>query len=135
MPEADAVFFDSNILLYFFSKDDLRNRRAKDLLSLGGHVSVQVLNEVTSVARKKFHISWANITDMVTLISQMCEIHPLTVNDHTQARRIAERYQLHIYDAQIIASAKAADCTIVYTEDMQHSLMIENQITIINPFL
>jgi predicted nucleic acid-binding protein len=45
------------------------------------------------------------------------------------------KYSLQVFDSKIIASALHADCTILYSEDMQHGLVIENKLTIINPFL
>jgi len=34
----------------------------------------------------------------------------------------------------ILATALENGCNIVFSEDMQHNQMIENQLTIINPF-
>ncbi len=49
-----AVFFDTNVLVYIASADPLRSARAGALLREGGVVSVQVLNELVSVLRRKF---------------------------------------------------------------------------------
>jgi len=46
-------FFDTNILVYAFLDTDRRDV-ALDLLAEGGVISVQVLNEFTNVARKKW---------------------------------------------------------------------------------
>jgi predicted nucleic acid-binding protein len=50
------AFFDTNVLIYSLGKDR-RGRRAEQLLSQGGVVSVQVLNEFTDVARRKIRMS------------------------------------------------------------------------------
>ena len=47
-----SAFFDSNILIYAFSTD-ARRGRALAAIAGGGVISVQVLNEFTSVLRKK----------------------------------------------------------------------------------
>jgi predicted nucleic acid-binding protein len=47
------VFFDTNVLLYFFSEEGYRTEVAERLLVQGGVVSVQVLNELVSIARGK----------------------------------------------------------------------------------
>ena len=38
-------------------------------------------------------------------------------------------------DSLIIAAALAADCNILYTEDMQHGQVINGKLTLLNPFL
>jgi predicted nucleic acid-binding protein len=48
---------------------------------------------------------------------------------------IAERYNLSIYDAMIAASALTADCDTLWSEDMQHGMVIDGRLRIINPFL
>jgi predicted nucleic acid-binding protein len=44
-------FFDTNVVLYAFRKDDPRSQVAESLLSGGGTLSVQILNEFVSVAQ------------------------------------------------------------------------------------
>ncbi len=38
------------------------------------------------------------------------------------------------YDSLIVATALESECTILYSEDMQDGLLIENQLKIVNPF-
>ena len=40
---SDKPFFDTNIILYAFRKDDTRGQVAEALLAAGGALSVQVL--------------------------------------------------------------------------------------------
>jgi predicted nucleic acid-binding protein len=46
-------FFDTNVLLYVASSDPAKADRAEQLIGAGGVISVQVLNEITNVARRK----------------------------------------------------------------------------------
>jgi len=46
-------FFDTNILVYIASDDAIQADRAEAALAAGGAISMQVLNEFTSVARRK----------------------------------------------------------------------------------
>lgn len=48
---------------------------------------------------------------------------------------IFNKYQLQVLDSKIASSAMHADCTILYSEDMHHGLVIENRLTILNPFI
>ena len=43
-------FFDTNVILYLLSADTGKADRAEVLLTAGGTISVQVLNEFASVA-------------------------------------------------------------------------------------
>ena len=44
------------------------------------------------------------------------------------------KYKLQFYDSMILATALENGCNIVFSEDMQHNQVIENRLTIINPF-
>src|ERR1700675_5081342 len=57
----DNPFFDTNVVLYAFRQDDTRGRVAEALLAAGGALSVQVLNEFVTVARRKLDKSWEEV--------------------------------------------------------------------------
>ena len=50
-------FFDTKVLIYAVGRDDRRSAQAEKLLASGGGVSVQILNEFASVARRKILMS------------------------------------------------------------------------------
>lgn len=52
----DKAFFDTNILIYAIAANDPRSQHAEELLAAGGAISVQVLNEFASVARRKLQM-------------------------------------------------------------------------------
>jgi predicted nucleic acid-binding protein len=128
------AFLDSNVVVYAFS-DDPRNAVAEELLGRGCEISVQVLNEFTNVARRKLGFSWAEITDAVEAITTLSRaVHPFDLATHQEATRLAERYGFGFYDALIVASALRADCAVLYSEDMQHGLIVDERLRIGNPF-
>lgn len=131
---ADKAFVDTDVLLYLFSGDTVKANRAEDILQGECVISVQVLNEFTNVARRKLGLSWAEIDDILGGITSLYHAEPLTLETHRLGRQVAERYQLSLYDAMIIASALLADCGSLYSEDMQHGLVVEKRLTIHNPF-
>ncbi len=97
-------------------------------------MSVQVLNEFVSVARRKLSMSWPEIAAALSDIRLLCgSPAPLTIETHEKALGIAERYQYRIYDALILASALEAGCEVLYSEDMQVGQKI-GSLTIVNPF-
>ena len=98
-------------------------------------ISVQVLNEVTSVCVRKLDMAWHEIADLVDAVRSFCTVVPLTVDIHDSARRLAERHGFAFYDACIVATASMSGCQILYTEDMHDGLIVEDGLTIRNPFL
>ena len=107
---AEPVFFDSNIICYLFGADPAKADHAAVLLEKGGHISVQVLAEVTHVARRKAQLDWDVTNQIIDTLTRICTVHDLTLEVHQHARAIAQDHGYSIYDAQIIAAALAAGC-------------------------
>lgn len=129
------AFFDTNVLIYSLGAQDPRGRRAEQLLLEGGVVSVQVLNEFCDVARRKIRMSWDDVRQALRAIQFFCpDPVPITVDTHEHALIIAEGHDIRIYDALILASALATNCTSLYTEDLQDGQVIDHRLTIRNPF-
>lgn len=135
MPAPEEVFIDSNVLLYLLSKEDVKADQAEKIVQSGGRISVQVLNEIANVARRKLSMSWEETDELLSLIRYLCSVEPLTVETHEQGMRVTRRYGLNIYDAMIVAAAMIAGCEILYSEDMQNGLLVDNQLRIRNPFI
>ena len=127
-------FFDSNVLIYLFSGDDTKADEAESLLSQGGVISVQVLNEFASVASRKAGMSTAEIREALEPIRAICAVHPLTEELHDLGMQLTERYQLSLYDAMIVGSALTAGCNTLFSEDMQDGQIIDRKLRIQNPF-
>lgn len=127
-------FLDTNVVLYLFSAEPDKADRAEELLAVGGIVSVQVLNELASVARRKLGMTWPEVGDILAHVRSICHVEPLTVETHVRGVGIAERYGLSVYNAMILASALDAGCSIVYTEDLQNGQVIGGGLTIRDPF-
>jgi predicted nucleic acid-binding protein len=51
-------FFDANVLVYLASGDAAKADRAKAIIAGGGSISVQVIDELANVARRKMQMSW-----------------------------------------------------------------------------
>ena len=129
------AFFDTNVLVYVVGHDDARTETADALLAEGGVISVQVLNELAHVCRKKLGWSWDDVDDALAAIRELCPSPvPLTTEIYDVGRRIAAKYGYSIYDGVIAAAALEAGCDILYSEDLQHGQRIEKRLTIRNPF-
>lgn len=127
-------FFDTNVLIYVVAGSSAKAKRAERIIAAGGIISVQVLNELANVARRKMQLSWAETRGFLSLIRGLLPVHPITVEIHETGLAVAERHGLSIYDAMIVASALHADCDRLWTEDMQHGMRIDGRLTIANPF-
>lgn len=135
MPMPDIrTFIDTSVILYLLSEDSDKADRAEGLLNNGATISVQVLNEMANVTRRKLAMPWADINELSSLIRSLCSIEPLTLEIHERGLHIAERYRLSLYDAMIVAAAILAGCEILYSEDMHDGLIIDDQLRISNPF-
>jgi predicted nucleic acid-binding protein len=128
------VFFDTNVLLYLVSADLAKADIAETKITGGGHLSVQVLNEFVSVARRKAGLDWREIDEVLGSVRQMCRVHSLTVETHDAARGLAQKYDLGFYDASIVASALLAGCDVLLSEDMQDGQRFDQALQVQNPF-
>jgi predicted nucleic acid-binding protein len=80
-------------------------------------------------------LAWDEIGEALTAIRVLCPSPvPLTVETHEAGLRIAAQYRFHIYDALITAAALEAECTTLYSEDLQDGQIIDGRLTIRNPF-
>lgn len=134
MADRTKLFVDSNVVLYLLSADAAKAERAEALIRQRPAISVQVLNEVTQVCRRKLGMAWNEIGAFLDVVKSLCHVVPLTVAVHDGARCLAERYGLSFYDACIVAAAQIEGCDVLYTEDMHHELIVEDSLTLRNPF-
>jgi predicted nucleic acid-binding protein len=58
MKRMPGSFFDTNVLVYLLSGDAGKADVVEEALSQGGIISVQVLNELANVTRRKMRFSW-----------------------------------------------------------------------------
>jgi predicted nucleic acid-binding protein len=112
-------------LVYLYSKTEPQKKQIvlKLLSSKNVTISTQVIGEFVWVMYRKFGIEREKL--------EVVPINPKTVK---KALNIFEVYKLPSWDSLIVASALEANCSILYTEDMQNGQVIENRLKIVNPF-
>lgn len=129
------VTLDTNVAVYALTLDAKRSR-AREILRSVDFVSVQVLNEYANVARRKLGRSWEVVAgDLDALRQAAGVIRPVTDDANREAIRIGARYRITFYDAVIVAVALANGARVLYSEDMQHGLVIDGCLSITDPFL
>ena len=133
----DNIFIDTNIIIYAYSKTEIeKNKIANELIFSNKYVyiSTQVINELINILLKKFKVDLISIENILLELEENFKIINFSLNTQKKAIYIKEKYKFQYYDSLIIATAIENNCSILYTEDMQHNQIIENNLKIINPF-
>lgn len=137
------VFVDTNILVYAYDRSVVaKQKQALQILnqlavSGAGTISTQVLAEffvtVTS-ARKLLHpLSVESAYQRVQNYLLSWEVVELTGLVVLEAARGVRDYQFSFWDAQIWATAKLNQISVVYSEDFNVGAIVEG-VRFINPF-
>jgi predicted nucleic acid-binding protein len=108
--------------------------RAEVILVRGPRISVQVLNGTLVNCRRKAGLSWEETGAFPEGVRALCPVKDLTLHTHDVGRALAESHGFPICDAMSVASALVAGCTTLWSEDLQHGLLVEDRLRIVNPF-
>lgn len=127
-------FLDSNVILYLASGQESKADRAEELVASGGTISVQVLNEIANVSRRKMGMSWVEARNFLSIVRALLRVEPVTIEMHEVGIDLAERYGLSVYDAMIASAALLADCDTLFSEDLQNGLLVNDRLRVVNPF-
>jgi len=128
-------FADTNVVLYIIGSDPDKTSIARDILSTHPVISTQVVNEAVNVCTRKLDFTREKayaFADKVMCLTEVLPVDEITVR---KSAEIAIRYQLSNWDALIVAAALLSGCVTLYTEDMQHGQIFEDQLKVINPFI
>ena len=96
-------------------------------------VSTQILNEFSNVLIRH-KIDDDKIQYLVGAIIEECDICPVDLKTVERAWHIRIKYQFSYWDSLIVASALGMNCSVLYTEDLQHNQIIEEKLKITNPY-
>ncbi len=140
MPDNQVTncFIDTNIWLYAFieTDDTTKSVTARALIRESeAVVSVQVINEVCVNLLRRANFTEAQITQLIESFYDRCCVVELTKSDLLMASQLRQKYSLSFWDSTIMAAVLSADVPILYSEDMQHGLIIEGKVQIRNPFI
>lgn len=136
------IFIDSNIWIYAFLNSEKEHAKQQQVVSFLEGIpadssviaSVQVINEFHWILSRKYGIDDATIKTKLTKgIAAIASIAPLDFKVYQDAFRIRGKYNVSFWDSLIAASALENKCTVLYSEDMQHGLLIDNKLKVVNP--
>ncbi len=131
------VFIDTNILIYSIDGSYPKKReKCRALLkSLSGDplgvISTQVMQEFFVVATKKLGLDPLVVKDLLSGFARF-EIVLITQDMVFEAIDISIIKRLSFWDALIVAAAVSANCSVVWTEDLNPGETIRG-VRIVNP--
>ncbi len=129
------IALDSNILVYLYDDDNEHKRNICELLIVDKPtISSQVISEFLNVTKRLLKLPKIEILEKANRLFSKCELIPMSQETLEKALFLINRYDFQLFDSLIVASSLQAGCTVLYSEDMQHNLLVENQLKIINPF-
>lgn len=135
---AESCFIDTNIWLYAFTvgNDPEKTARAKALIEAQSavFVSTQVINEACVNLIKKAHFSEQQIQQLIESFYAKYGVVEFSKPVVLKASALRGQHALSFWDSIIVASALSTNATVLYSEDMQDGLVVENRLRIVNPF-
>lgn len=139
-----SIFLDTNILIYSYDRvNQEKHKISVDLISQlilkEGEdivISAQVINEfiVIITGKVKYPLSIDEVERILKRFKGNFKIKTLKLLDCEKAISIFKKYKFSYWDSLIVASAIHANCSTLYTEDMQSGQIVEDRLKIINPF-
>lgn len=136
----DKVFVDSNLWLYAFicrPSEESKHVKARELVEKPVRyvVSEQVVAEVSANLLRKAGIEEVHLMRLVESFYGRCQVVMPGLDLHRRAHGLRSKYSLSFWDSLIVAAALEAGCNTLLTEDMQHGLVVEGQLSLLNPLL
>ena len=130
------IALDTNILIYLYDDSDERKRNISESLILDRPIiGSQVISEFLNVTKRLLKLPKNELMDKANKLFRVCEIVSMNQMTITKAKDLIIKYDFQLFDSLIVASALQSNCTILYSEDLHHNLLVENQLRIINPFI
>lgn len=132
------ILVDTNVVIYTIdARAPEKMARARDWVRALARtssltISLQVLNEAHAVLRRKLKQTSEEAAAVLSPWRALCTA-PLTIAETDLALAIERKWKTSWWDALLLASASAAECTHFLTEDTQSASKI-NDVTIVHPF-
>ena len=133
----DRVFYDTNTIIYLYDETEVIKQETthKSFAMIQPVISTQVISEMSNIMLKKYKADNFTVSTIIDNLKDFTDIVKVDIVHIKKALQIKEKYQYSYYDSLIIASALEAKCKALYTEDMQHGHLINNELAIVNPYL
>lgn len=128
---------DTNVLIYLHDagEESPKRKKANQLVALNPIISSQVISEYLNVCHKRLKMTKGDSLDALMTWLSYCELGVFESAIYSDASRLVKKYQFQMFDAIIVSSSLISDCSILYSEDMQRNLTIDERLKIVNPFI
>jgi predicted nucleic acid-binding protein len=135
------ILLDTNVLVYACDPGELvkREQAGRVLRFLeqtgGGRLSVQGLSEFVSATTRRLRppLTTAEATQQVERLMSSFSIFDLTPMVVLEALRGVRDHQLSYYDAQVWATARLNQVSVIFSEDFNPNATLEG-VRFVNPF-
>ena len=121
-------------MIYLEGNDAVKRSISEDLLSFAPVIPSQVVTEFLNVTRRLRNIPKLQAMNEAAALFADCRIAPMQYSTIDLAIKLIQKYDFQLFDSLIVALALESDCEILYTEDMQHGLLVNKKLQIVNPF-
>jgi predicted nucleic acid-binding protein len=128
------VFADTNLFIYAESQDQDKATRAIEIIRNSPVISTQVINETISVLTRKHKFLLSEAHEIAESLLDLCEVVAVDASTLRKDIDLANCYSLSHWDSLIVAAVLLANCEKLYSEDMQHGQVFDDQLTVVNPF-
>lgn len=132
------VFVDTNVWLYAFidGQDLHKSQQARILLERHSNIAVstQVINEICVNLLKKKHCTFPHLRGLIDDFYSVCTVVECDRMLLLTATGLCERHMISYWDGLIVTAALASGASVLYSEDMHGGFVVEQKLTIVNPF-
>ncbi len=133
----ESAFVDSNVWIYLLvaGQDERKRLTARNLIEGKRFtVSTQVTGEVCVNLLRKKAMSEPEVRSSIESFYRNHSVMTITQETLLSASDLRASHSLSFWDSLIVASALQSGAQILYSEDMQHGLVVDGRLRIVNPF-
>ena len=132
----NKIALDTNVLIYNHGiEGDKKQIIADSLFDNVPVISTQVISEYLNVMKRISKMSKNNLLKICAEWLEDCQVQPVSLSTIKLAYHLVEKYDFQLFDSIIVASVLEAECDILYSEDLHHGLIVEDRLTILDPFI
>jgi len=134
----DRVFLDTNFLVYIFSGDEIDKKSicTEMLIAIKEHStliwSTQVIQEFYNTVVLKHGQESVTVKKTINSLNEDFELVTNNLSIINSAIDIHQTNHISFWDSLIVSAAKAANCSIILSEDLNHGQKVEG-ITVQSP--
>ncbi|MBF0352406.1 MAG: PIN domain-containing protein [SAR324 cluster bacterium] len=136
-----VCYLDTNLFIYLIDTTGIQKHKKAQILcehffkNGNGRISVQVMSEWRNAAIRKFS-HWVDAAYRDQFLRQFITWNPLLISSGIilEAEKLCQKYAFSPYDSIHVQCALHMNCRFFLSEDMQDGLIVNDSLTLLNPF-